>query len=133
MTAVASDFDDGAMSLPMNKLTLPPDLCEDVDRRVLLGGFVNAGDDMRQLIRSDARAPQDGRLRDSLASHRSGGDSVPGNDSRRGTDWPLIVHQLPISHFSLDLRQVGTENDRKVTSSACHAALGPRLTDRSLH
>jgi|APTNR8051073442_1049403.scaffolds.fasta_scaffold27114_3 Arc/MetJ-type ribon-helix-helix transcriptional regulator len=82
MTAVASDFDDGAMSLPMNKLTLPPDLCEDVDRRVLLGGFVNAGDDMRQLIRSDARAPQDGRLRDSLASHRSGGDSVPGNDSR---------------------------------------------------
>jgi hypothetical protein len=73
MTAVASDFDDGAMSLPMNKLTLPPDLCEDVDRRVLLGGFVNAGDDMRQLIRSDARAPQDGRLRDSLASHRSGG------------------------------------------------------------
>jgi hypothetical protein len=42
-----------------------------VDRRVLLGGFVNAGDDMRQLIRSDARAPQDGRLRDSLASHRS--------------------------------------------------------------
>ena len=41
------------MSLHGIKLTLPPDLREYVDRRVLLGGFVNAGEYMRQLIRSD--------------------------------------------------------------------------------
>jgi Arc/MetJ-type ribon-helix-helix transcriptional regulator len=70
------------MSLPRIKLTLPPDLREYVDRRVLLGGFVNAGEFMRQLIRSDAEAQQSDRLRDSLAAHRSGGDSVPGSDSR---------------------------------------------------
>ncbi len=70
------------MSLPRIKLTLPPDLREYVDRRVLLGGFVNAGEYMRQLIRSDAQAQQDGRLRERLAAHRSGGDSVPGSDLR---------------------------------------------------
>jgi len=82
LTPVASEFDDGAMSLPRIKLTLPPDLREYVDRRVLLGGFVNAGEYMRHLIRSDAQAQQDGRQRDSLAAHRSGGDSVPCSDSR---------------------------------------------------
>jgi Arc/MetJ-type ribon-helix-helix transcriptional regulator len=82
LTAVASEFDDGVMSLPWIKLTLPPDLREYVDRRVLLGGFVNAGEYMRQLIRSDAQAQQDGRLRDRLAAHQSGGGSVPGSDSR---------------------------------------------------
>jgi Arc/MetJ-type ribon-helix-helix transcriptional regulator len=82
LTPVAPEFDDGGMSLPGIKLTLPPDLLEYVDRRVLHGGFVNAGEYMRQLIRSDAEAQQDGRLRNRLAAHRSGGDSVPGNDSR---------------------------------------------------
>jgi Arc/MetJ-type ribon-helix-helix transcriptional regulator len=82
LTLVASEFDDGVMSLPRIKLTLPTDLREYVDRRVLLGGFANAGEYMRQLIRSDAEAQQDGRLRDGLAAHRSGGDSVPGSDSR---------------------------------------------------
>lgn len=88
---------------------------------------------MGQLIRSDAEAQRDGRLRDRLAAHRSDGDSVPDNASRWGADWPLMGHRLPISHFSLDLEQVDTENDRKVISIACHAALGPRLTARSLH
>jgi Arc/MetJ-type ribon-helix-helix transcriptional regulator len=82
LTSVAPEFDDAVMSLPRIKLTLPPDLREYVDRRVLLGGFVNAGEYMRQLIRSDAQAQQDGRLREKLAAHRSGGDSVPGSDSR---------------------------------------------------
>jgi Arc/MetJ-type ribon-helix-helix transcriptional regulator len=82
LTPVAPEFDDGGMSLPRIKLTLPPDLREYVERRVLHGGFVNAGEYMRQLIRSDAEAQQDGRLRDRLTAHRSGGDSVPGSDSR---------------------------------------------------
>jgi len=82
LTPVAPEFDDGGMSLPRIKLTLPPDLREYVDRRVLLDGFVNAGEYMRQLIRGDAEAQQDGRLRDSLAAPRSGGDSVLGSDSR---------------------------------------------------
>ena len=42
------------MSLHRIKLTLPPDLREYVARRVALGGYVNAGEYMRQLIRSDA-------------------------------------------------------------------------------
>ncbi len=70
------------MSLPRVKLTLPPDLREYVDQRVLLDGYVNGGEYMRQLIRSDAEAQQDGRLRDRLAAHQSGADSVPGSDSR---------------------------------------------------
>jgi Arc/MetJ-type ribon-helix-helix transcriptional regulator len=70
------------MSLPRIKLTLPPDLREYVDRRVLLGGFVNAGEYMRQLIRSDAEAQQDGRLRDRLAAQQSGGGNMPGGYSR---------------------------------------------------
>jgi Arc/MetJ-type ribon-helix-helix transcriptional regulator len=82
LTPVAPEFDDGGMSLPRIKLTLPPDLREYVDRRVLHGGFVNAGEYMRQLIRSDAEAQQGGRLRDRLAAHRAGGDSVPVSDSR---------------------------------------------------
>jgi Arc/MetJ-type ribon-helix-helix transcriptional regulator len=82
LTPVAPEFDDAVMSLPRIKLTLPQDLREYVDRRVLLGGFVNVGEYMRQLIRSDAQAQQDGRLRERLAAHRSGGDSAPGSDSR---------------------------------------------------
>ena len=82
MTPVAPEFDDGGMSLPRIKLTLPPDLRDDVDRRVLLGGFVNAGEYMRQLLRSDAEAQRDGRLRDRLAAHRSVGGDVDGSDSR---------------------------------------------------
>jgi Arc/MetJ-type ribon-helix-helix transcriptional regulator len=70
------------MSLLRIKLTLPPSLREYADRRVLLGGFVNAGEYMRQLIRSDAEARQDGRLRDRLAAHQSGGGNMPGGDSR---------------------------------------------------
>jgi Arc/MetJ-type ribon-helix-helix transcriptional regulator len=82
LTPVASEFDDGIMNLPRIKLTLPPDLRKYVDRRVLLGGFVNAGEYMRQLIRSDVEAQQGGRLRDRLAAHRSGGYRMPGSDSR---------------------------------------------------
>ncbi len=67
---------------------MPPDLREFVDRRVLLGGFVNAGEYMRQLIRSDAEAQQGGRLHDRLAAHVSGGGDI--GNSRRGTDWPLV-------------------------------------------
>ena len=50
------------MTLPRIKFTLPPDLREYVDRRVLQGGYVNAGETMRQLIRSDATDQQDRRL-----------------------------------------------------------------------
>jgi Arc/MetJ-type ribon-helix-helix transcriptional regulator len=70
------------MGVLRTKLMLPPDLRKYVAQRVALGGFVNAGECMRQLIRSDAEAQQDGRLRDGLAADRSGGDSVPGNASR---------------------------------------------------
>jgi Arc/MetJ-type ribon-helix-helix transcriptional regulator len=64
LTPVAPEFDDAVMSLPRIKLSLPPDLREYLDRRVLLGGFVNAGEYMRQLIRSDAEAQKGDRLRD---------------------------------------------------------------------
>ena len=70
------------MTLHRIKLTLPTDLREYVARRVAQGGYVTAGEYMRQLIRSDAQAQQDGRLHERLAAHRSGGDSVPGSDSR---------------------------------------------------
>jgi hypothetical protein len=70
------------MGLPRIKLTLPPDLREHVHRCVALDGFVNAGEYMRQLIHSDAEVQLGGRLRDRLAAHRSGGDSVPGSDPR---------------------------------------------------
>ena len=70
------------MSLPRIKPTLPPDLREHVDQRVLLGGFVNAGEYMRHLIRSDAEAQQGDRLSDRLAAHRPCGDSLPSRDSR---------------------------------------------------
>ncbi len=73
------------MSLPRIKLTLPPDLRECVDRRVVLGGYVNAGEYMRQLIRSDAMAQQGRRLRDRSAAHESGRGDMPDGDSRRGT------------------------------------------------
>ena len=56
MTPVAPEFDDGAMSLPRIKRTLPPDLRELVDWRVVLAGYVNAGEYMSQLIRSDTPA-----------------------------------------------------------------------------
>ena len=70
------------MSLPRIKLTLPPDLCEYVDRRVALGGYVNAGEYMRQLIRSDAMAQQDRPLRDRLVTHESGCGDMPDGGSR---------------------------------------------------
>lgn len=73
------------MSLPRIKLELPPDLREYVDRRVALGGYVNAGEYMRQLIRSDAMAQHDRRPCGRLAAHTSGRSDVPGGDSRRDT------------------------------------------------
>jgi len=85
LTPVEPEFDDGVMSLPRIKLTLPPDLREYVDRRVALGGYVNAGEYMRQLIRSDAMVQQDRRLRDGLVAHESGRGGTPDGDSRTGT------------------------------------------------
>jgi len=82
LTPGAPDFDDAAMSLPRIKLTLPPDLREYVTRRVALGGYVNAGEYMRQLIRSDAMVQQDRRLRDGLVAHESGHGDMPDGDSR---------------------------------------------------
>jgi len=70
------------MSLPRIKLTLPPDLREYVDQRVLLGGFVNAGEYMRQLIRSDAMPLKDRRLRDRLPAHETRRSDMPDGDSR---------------------------------------------------
>jgi hypothetical protein len=52
-----------------------------VDRRVTLGGYINAGEYMRQLIRSDAMAQYDRRLRDGLAARTSGRDDIPGGHS----------------------------------------------------
>jgi Arc/MetJ-type ribon-helix-helix transcriptional regulator len=82
LTPVAPEFDDGAMSLPKIKLTLPADLREYVARRVALGGYVNAGEYMRQLIRSDAIAQQERRLRDRLAADESRRGGTPDGDSR---------------------------------------------------
>lgn len=77
------------MRLPRIKLALPPDLREYVDRRVALGGDVRAGEYMRQLIRSDAKARHDRRLRHGLAARTSGRGDMPGGDSGRDTvRWP---------------------------------------------
>lgn len=85
LTPVDPGFDDGVMGLLRIKLTLPSDLREYVVRRVTLGGYINAGEYVRQLIRSDALAQQDRRLRDGLAAHESGRGDLPDGASRRGT------------------------------------------------
>ena len=85
MTPGEPDFDDAAMSLPRIKLTLPPDLREFVARRVAQGGYVDAGEYTRQLIRSDATDRQDRRLRDRLAADETRRGGTPVGDSRRGT------------------------------------------------
>ena len=82
MTPGAPDFDDAAMTLHRIKLTLPPDLREYVARRVALGGYVNAGEYMRQLIRSDATDQQDRRLRGRLAADETRRGEMPDGDSR---------------------------------------------------
>lgn len=70
------------MSLPRIKLTLPPDLREYVTRRVAQGGYVNAGEYMRQMVRSDATDQQDRRLGDSLAADETRRGGTPVGDSR---------------------------------------------------
>ena len=70
------------MTLHRIKLTLPPDLREYVARRVAQGGYINAGEYMRHLIRSDARDQQDRRLRDSLAADETRNGGTPAGDSR---------------------------------------------------
>jgi Arc/MetJ-type ribon-helix-helix transcriptional regulator len=80
LTPIAPESDDDAMSLPRIKLTLPPDLREYVDRRVTLGGYVNAGEYMRQLIRMAAADQHRQRLGDRLAARKSGlGDTADGD------------------------------------------------------
>jgi Arc/MetJ-type ribon-helix-helix transcriptional regulator len=81
LTPGAPEFDDAATSLPGIKLTLPTDLQEYVAQRVALGGYVNPGEYMRQLIRSDAVVQQERRLRDRLAADetRRGGTPVGGS------------------------------------------------------
>jgi len=49
---------------------------------VALGGYVNPGEYMRQLIRSDAMVQQDRRLRDGMVAHESGRGDLPDGDSR---------------------------------------------------
>lgn len=70
------------MTLHRIKLTLPPDLREYVARRVAQGGYVNAGEYMRHLIRSNATDRQDRRLGDSLAADETGRGGTPAGDSR---------------------------------------------------
>lgn len=70
------------MTLHRIKLTLPPDLREYVDRRVAQGGYINAGEYMRQLIRSDATDQQDRRLGDRLAADETRRGGTPAGDSR---------------------------------------------------
>lgn len=82
MTPGVPDFDDAAMTLHRIKLTLPPDLREYVARRVAQGGFINAGEYMRQLIRSDATDQPDRRLRDRLAADETRRGGTPAGDSR---------------------------------------------------
>ena len=82
MTPGAPDFDDAAMTLHRIKLTLPPDLREYVARRVAQGGYINSGEYMRHLIRSDATDQQDRRLRDSLAADETRRGGTPAGDSR---------------------------------------------------
>ncbi len=74
------------MSLPRIKRTLPPDRREDVAQRVAQGGYVNAGECMRQLIRSDATIQQDRQLGDSVAAHETRRGDTPAGDWRCGTD-----------------------------------------------
>jgi Arc/MetJ-type ribon-helix-helix transcriptional regulator len=69
------------MSLHRIKLTLPPDLREYVARRVAQGGYVNAGEYMRQLIRSDATSQQGRRLGDRLAADETRRGGTPAGDS----------------------------------------------------
>ena len=82
MTPGAPDFDDAAMSLHRIKLTLPPDLREYVARRVAQGGYINAGEYMRHLIRSDATDQQDSRLGSRLAADETRRGGPPVGDSR---------------------------------------------------
>lgn len=82
MTPGVPDFDDAAMTLHRIKLTLPPDLREYVARRVAQGGFINAGEYMRQLIRSDATDQQDHRLGSRLAADETRRGGPPVGDSR---------------------------------------------------
>ncbi len=70
------------MTLRRIKLTLPPDLLEYVARRVAQGGYVNAGEYMRQLIRSDAADQQDRRLGNRLAADETRRGGTPAGDSR---------------------------------------------------
>ena len=70
------------MTLHRIKLTLPPDLREYVARRVAHGGYVNAGEYMRQLIRSDATDQQDSRLGRRLAADGARRGGTPAGDSR---------------------------------------------------
>lgn len=70
------------MSLHRIKLTLPTDLREYVARRVAQGGFINAGETMRQLIRSDATDQQDSRLGSRLVADETRRGGPPVGDSR---------------------------------------------------
>ena len=82
MTPGAPDFDEGAMTLHRIKRNLPPDFREYVDRRLAQGGYVNAGEYMRQLIRSDATDQQDRRVGNSLAARETRRSGTPAGDSR---------------------------------------------------
>jgi len=82
LTPGATDFDDAAMSLHRIKLTLPPYLREYVARRVAQGGYVNAGEYMRQPIRSDATDQRDRRLGSRLAADETRHGGMPVGDSR---------------------------------------------------
>ncbi len=70
------------MTLHRIKLTLPPDLREYVARRVAQGGFINAGEYMRQLIRNDATDQQDHRLGSRLTADETRRGGPPVGDSR---------------------------------------------------
>lgn len=70
------------MTLHRIKLTLPPDLREYVARRVAQGGYINAGEYMRHLIRSDATDQQDSRLGSRLAADETSRGGPPVGDSR---------------------------------------------------
>ncbi len=70
------------MTLHRIKLTLPPDLREYVARRVAQGGYINAGEYMRHLIRSDATDQQDSRLGSRLAADETRRGGPPVGDSR---------------------------------------------------
>jgi putative addiction module CopG family antidote len=70
------------MTLHRIKFTLPPDLREYIARRVAQGGYVNAGEYMRQLIRSDATDQQDRRLGDRLAADETRRGGTPAGDAR---------------------------------------------------